>query len=184
MKGEKVHLRALDPEDEEIIYRWENNPEIWQVSNTLTPISRRTIRDYLAQIHLDIYQSRQLRLVIVRNEPESMPVGLIDLYEYDPYHQRAGVGILIADPADRGLGYAGEALDLLIDYAFNTLLLNQLFSSMLDGNQTSLKLFTGAGFSLSGTKIAWIRTRNGFADELFLQLLKSHWISVKPKSGM
>ncbi|MCD6332387.1 MAG: GNAT family N-acetyltransferase [Bacteroidales bacterium] len=175
LKGVHVALRALEPEDEELLFRWENNPSVWRVSHTLTPISRHQIKEYLAHIHLDIFQTRQLRLVITHTDNDQQPIGLIDLFDYDPFHQRAGVGILIAENKNRHRGFASEALELLVNYAFTSLMLYQLYASMTVDNPVSLQLFEKTGFKLIGTRKGWIRTFDGWMDEWYLQLIRPDW---------
>jgi diamine N-acetyltransferase len=46
IKGENIHLRALEPEDVDVLYKWENNREIWHVSNTQTPFSRYVLEQF------------------------------------------------------------------------------------------------------------------------------------------
>src|SRR3954469_9733252 len=125
IKGKDIYLRALEPSDVDVLYKWENNRQIWHVSNTQTPFSRYVLEQFLVNAHEDIYTNKQLRLIISENDKEDA-VGAIDLFDFDPYHLRAGVGILIADE-HRNKGYALEALQLLQEYAFKTLLLQQLY---------------------------------------------------------
>ena len=166
-----ITLRALEPEDLEHLFRWENDTATWRVSNTLTPISRFVLRQYLEQAHRDIYEAKQLRLIIQHNETER-PLGAIDLFDFDPYHKRAGIGILIAHEADRGKGYARQALQTVTGYAFHTLGLHQLYASMDADNTASLELFRKEGFEITGTRREWIWTGEGYGDEYFLQKIR------------
>lgn len=140
LTGDTIYLRALEPEDLDFIYRLENNEEIWEVSNTQTPYSRFLIRQYLENAHQDIYEAKQLRLAICRNGSFEA-LGLIDLFDFDPVNQRAGVGIIIQDGKERGKGLGSEALGLLISYAFNALQLHQLYANIDSGNVASVALF-------------------------------------------
>jgi diamine N-acetyltransferase len=169
LRGEKVNLRAIEPADIDEVYQWENDTSIWHLSNTIAPYSRFVLEQYLAGAHQDIFTSKQLRLVICL--PSAKPIGCIDLFDFDPLHQRAGVGILIVDHADRGKGYASEALALLIGYCRDILHLNQLYCNITSGNDSSLKLFASQGFEICGTKKAWLRDSKGWRDESMLQLL-------------
>lgn len=99
-------------------------------------------------------------------------IGTIDLFDFDPYHCRAGVGILIADESERNRGFAHEALKLLVNYSFSILKLDQLFCNITRDNEKSLKLFTGLGFVITGEKKKWIKCPGGWLDEYFLQKLK------------
>jgi diamine N-acetyltransferase len=171
LRNVNISLRALEPEDLEVLYSWENNPSIWHLSGTLVPYSRYVLRQYLENAHKDIYELKQVRLIIELNL-EKRPVGAIDLFDFDPYHRRAGVGILVADASDRGKGYASEALETLKDYSFRVLGLHQLWCNISSGNQASMKLFKKAGFTVVGEKKDWIFKGGEFESECLLQYVK------------
>jgi len=169
LTGKSISLRALEPTDLDLLYKWENNPEVWTVSNTLTPFSKFILEQYIANSHLDIYSTKQLRLLICLLE---QPIGNVDLFDFDPFHHRAGIGILIAEGAQRFKGYASEALSLLINYGFNTLGLNQLYCNVGIDNEASLALFKKHGFEITGTKKQWVKNGNNYQDEYLLQLIR------------
>ncbi len=60
----EIVLRAPEPGDLNLLYKWENDPGIWQVSNTITPFSKYILEKYIETAHMDIYQVKQLRLMI------------------------------------------------------------------------------------------------------------------------
>jgi diamine N-acetyltransferase len=171
LTGNKLKLRAPEPEDLDLLYIWENDPEVWQISNTLTPFSRFTLKNYIENAHLDIYQAKQVRFMIDTLDTFST-IGTIDLFDFDPLHSRAGVGILIADNTRRKQGYAAEALDLLLDYCFSTLLLHQLYCNISSDNIASIGLFNKKGFVECGEKKEWIKTRDGWQSEFLYQLIR------------
>ena len=172
MTGSKVSIRALEPDDIEILYKWENDRSIWHLSNNLTPLSRFTLEQYVLSAGQDIYSTRQMRLMIDLLIPENgiKTVGSIDLFEFEPAHRRAGVGILILD-GFRGKGYASESLELLINYAFETLQLHQLFANISPDNMESIRLFESNGFQFIGIKKEWNHIRNTWQDESMYQLI-------------
>ncbi|MCU4175731.1 GNAT family N-acetyltransferase [Carboxylicivirga sp. N1Y90] len=170
MKNDELILRALEPEDIDLLYQWENNMELWEVSNTLTPFSKHQLVKYIEQAQLDVFQTKQLRLIIELEESKEA-VGMIDLFDFDGFHQRAGVGIVIHSK-QREKGYAAEALQLFADYCFNNLGLNQLYANISSNNLASIALFEKVGFNLAGTKKAWQKTKNGFVDEHLYQLIR------------
>lgn len=171
LTGNTIYLRALEPDDLEFIYRLENNESIWEVSNTQTPYSRFLIRQYLENAHQDIYEAKQLRLAICKNGSFEA-IGLIDLFDFDPVNNRAGVGIIIQDTDERNKGTGTEALGLLISYAFNKLQLHQLYANIDSGNVASVSLFTNFGFQLIGQKKDWIKRNNNYHDEGLYQLIR------------
>ena len=170
LKGGNIHLRALEPEDLDFIYKIENDESIWHVSNTQTPYSKFLIRQYLQNAHQDIYEAKQLRLAICKNET-SAPVGLIDLFDFDPRNNRAGIGIVIHKETDRSTGIGKEALQLLINYSFNKLQLHQLYANIGTTNEASLNLFTTFGFEKIGVKKDWVLINNQYQDEAIYQLI-------------
>lgn len=173
MKYEKIKLRALEPEDLGLLYEWENNDSYWIISNTVTPFSKYTLKRYMENSHKSIYETGQLRLMI-DIAAEKISIGTIDIFDFDPFHKRAGVGILIADEANRRKGYASMALKCLINYCFTTLQLHQLYCNILSNNCESIDLFRKVGFVQSGTKKEWIKTSEGYLDELMFQLINEN----------
>lgn len=162
-------LRALEPSDVEVLYRWENDPEVWHVSGTLAPFSRHALEGFVEAQRYDIFQSRQQRLIIESSEGEA--IGTLDLFEVEPLHRRAGIGILIHGVENRRKGYAGEALDQAIAYARDILGMNQLWCNIEPDNEASLCLFRSRGFILAGTKRCWNWSPNGWKDEAIYQRL-------------
>jgi len=172
MIGPNLLLRAPEPADIELIYRWENDFRIWHLGNTLTPYSRFAIEQFILNADNDIYSSKQLRLMIDWHtcEQGTTAIGSIDLFDFDPFHKRAGVGILI-DGFARGKGFASEALRLLAEYCFKTLNLHQLYCNIEQSNTESMRLFEKAGFVKCGTKKDWLLKDGKWTNEHLYQLI-------------
>ena len=170
LQDERIALRALEPEDVDLLMRWENDEANWPLSGTLAPYSRHILREYVAHSSADIYSSRQLRLIITERTGEQA-IGTIDLFDFDPFHLRAGVGILIGEKSYRRQGHASRALTLIARYGFQYLGLQQLYCTIGAGNQGSQRLFEKQGFKRSGTQAQWIRLNGRFEDAYFYQLL-------------
>lgn len=165
-----IKLRALEPEDIDFLHPIENNEMFWEVSHTQTPFSRYVLKQYLENAHLDIYETKQLRLII-EEISEKKQIGMIDLFDFNPQHNRAGVGILI-HPYFQSRGFASEALSLLIDYSFSYLNLHQLYANITSDNNKSLILFKKHNFTEVGTKKDWIFSKGKYKDEILFQLIK------------
>lgn len=166
--SDTVSLRALEPTDLEFLYSLENDISVWHVSNTLTPYSKFVLEQYLRNAALDIYTIKQLRLVISTGGHGA--VGAIDLFDFDPLHSRAGVGIVISAP-HRGKGYAADALKLLIQYCKSILQLHQVYCTVTSSNQTSINLFRKAGFQEVGVRREWLRNADGWDDVIEFQMV-------------
>ena len=170
LKGQKVRLRAVEPSDAKLIFEWENNEQNWQLSQTLVPFSMHTINQYVETAHKDIFENKQLRLMIVDLQSEKT-IGSIDLFDFDAYNLKAGVGVLINDASDRKQGFAKESLELLINYSKDVLMLKQLYCNIGVHNLASISLFESCDFIKTGTKKNWERiSSNQWEDIFFFQL--------------
>ena len=171
LKGKQIYLRALEQKDLNFLYELENNTEVWEVSGTITPFSKDVLQLYLDNAHRDIYDVKQLRLVICTNGHK--PVGLIDVFDFDPNHRRAGIGIIILDESQRNKGIGAEAITLLCDYLFDVLGLKQVYANILEENAPSLHLFKKLNFVAVGVKKDWVRFKNTYKNELLLQKINN-----------
>jgi diamine N-acetyltransferase len=170
MEYKSIKLRALEPEDLELLYEWENNESYWTISNTFSPFSKYTLRRYLENSHKSIYETGQLRFMIDHIE-DKITIGTIDIFDFDSFHKRAGVGILIANESYRRKGYASMSLDCLIKYCFETLQLHQVYCNIMSNNSESINLFQKLGFVRIGIKKDWIKISSGYLDEYMFQLI-------------
>ena len=174
LEGEHIHLRAMEPNDLEDLYIWENDPENWFVSQTRALYSKHSLKQFIEDSQKDIYEIRQMRFMIALNSEEEnkkIAIGAIDLFDFDPHHRRAGIGILVARKEYRRQGIASEALTLLIHYSFNVLGLHQLYCNVAKGNDASFNLFIKCGFQVTGEKKDWLRETESWTDEYLLQLI-------------
>lgn len=168
--GNLVKLRALEPEDLEFLFQIENDESFWEISHTQTPFSKYVLKQYLENAHLDIFETKQLRLIIEEKSSQKN-LGMIDLFDFNPQHKRAGIGILI-HPEYQQKGFASEALELLIKCSFSHLQLHQLYANIIAENERSLALFTKHQFKKIGIKKDWIFFDGKMKDEILFQLIK------------
>lgn len=170
LQSKNLILRAMEPEDLDVLYQWENDSELWQHGTTLAPYSRFALRDYFENSLRGIFQTRQLRLMVVHKQ-DNKTIGTIDIYDFDPINGRAGVGILL-DREYRKQGLGVEVLDMCKEYAFRFLFLNQLYAYVSVNNTPSYKLFSKCGYVQSGLLIDWVKVAEGYEDVYLMQLVK------------
>ena len=168
LKNEYIQLRALEPEDLALIYHIENNEENWEVSQTQTPYSKYIIKQYLENAHKDIYEVKQLRLVICSLNND--PLGLVDLFDFDPKNKKVGVGILILEKA-RNKQVAFQSLQLILQYAIKHLQVHQVYASILEDNLASIHLFKKLNFQQSAVKKDWVLENNQYKNEYLFQYI-------------
>jgi diamine N-acetyltransferase len=169
--SEKIFLRALEPSDVELLYQWENDPEIWKISQTLTPYSKYTLKQFVDSAQEDIFSAKQLRFMINLMHTKET-VGILDIFDIDFLNSRAGMGVLI-DKNYRDQEIGTEAVMLALEYLFNTLHLHQIYCDVLNNDLISMKLFTKCGFSVVGVKKDWKKTQDGFEDVVMLQRINN-----------
>ena len=168
LKDDAISLRTPEPEDLELMYAMENDTTLWSVGSTTLPYSRYTLRLYLEQSKQDLYAERQARFVI--GVATGAAAGMIDLADFDPLNSRAEVCIGLLGKY-RGKGIATRTLNLICDYAFKKLHINQLYAFIPEWNEESLRLFEKNGFKKSALLQQWLRTENGYSNVFLVQKL-------------
>lgn len=169
LRDGRVLLRALEPEDLDVLYRWENDTRLWNVGAAVAPFSRKQLWDYIETYDGNIFTAGQLRLMII-DESDRRPVGAIDIYDFDAVNRRAFIGIMV-DETFRGNGFAAGALSLVERYCRVTLGLHQLAAVVPVDNEPSRRLFSTAGFSVNGRLRSWLRSGESYRDAFFYQKL-------------
>lgn len=168
--AEHVRLRAMEPEDLEVMYQMENDPESWDVSNFNVPYSKYVLRHYIEDSQCDMFADKQLRLMIAEQNSQQV-VGTIDITDFAPMHGRGEVGIAVRKEF-QGKGYASEALKLLCDYAFGFLAMKQLVAHVGADNTVSLHLFESCGFVKCGILKEWWCVGGKYKDVILLQRIR------------
>ncbi len=163
-----VSLRAIEPEDLELLYRIENDVRLWNIGTTNVPYSRYVLHDYVANSSGDIYTDRQVRLMIENEQGEV--VGIVDIINFDPQHLRAEVGIVIENRY-RNRGYASSALRRIAEYSLSILHLHQLYAWVDVENKASLNLFTKAGYTIVAKINDWLYDGKQFHDAAVMQII-------------
>ena len=151
-QGNGIRLRAPEPEDLEVMFRFENATDVWEMSNTTGPYSRFQLKQYIEQTQNDLFADRQLRLMIENGNRQV--VGIVDLCSFDPLHNRAEVGIMLEEHCFRYLG------------------IHQLFAYIAVENLPSRRLFAACGYKESAVLKEWAHTfGGGYTDVLVVQKL-------------
>lgn len=159
-------LRAIEPEDLDLLYQIENDSNLWQVGTTNVPYSRYTLHDYIATSSDDIYADRQMRLIVEGDNGEA--VGIADLVHFDPQHLRAEVGIVIQSNYRRK-GYASAAIQELCNYSMRIIHLHQLYVIVASDNHPALSLFEKNGFKTQNILSEWLFDGQKYRDAVLMQ---------------
>jgi len=167
----KVRLRALELKDLDFLFEIENDWNLWYLSHTQQPFSRKLLKQYIRDSDRDIYEARQLRLAIETTDNNFL-IGFVDLFNFDPKNRRAGVGIVIHKEFQNKT-FGTDTLLLLTQYAFNVLFLHQLYANISVDNTPSIHLFEKIGFKRIGIKKDWNFDGKKYKDEVMYQLINT-----------
>lgn len=161
-----ISIKIAEPEDAAQIYRWENDRSLWRVSETVSPTSYFQVEQFLLG-NSDLLTNRQQRLMVCLKGSE-LPIGSIDLFDFDSINSRIGIGILIEN-GYRGKGFATAALRLCLEYLYNDLMVHQVHCIVDVSNVESQHVFSKLGFIEGGRRKDWIKTPEGYLDVIFYQ---------------
>ena len=154
-------MRKIEPSDLPFLYQWENDATMWADSDTHNPLSRHDLHQYIENTTGDIYRDGQLRLIIedsqlstLNSQLSTKIVGCIDLFDFDARNRKAAIGMYIA-PEARGKGVGKQAVQLLLDYAFNFLHLRMVYAIISVNNVACSRLYEQMDFLPSSPLRAW-----------------------------
>ena len=137
LKSHQISLRLLEDNDLEFLYSIENNPENKKYGSCNGYISKKILKAYIKNSGADLSIYGQQRFVITLN---NIPIGLIDLFDFDQFERSAFVGIIIINEYQNN-NYGSNALELLIYYSWDKLDLLFLYANINAANNTSVSLF-------------------------------------------
>lgn len=175
MNEVNLRLRKIEPSDLPFLYQWENDATMWADSDTHNPLSRHDLHQYIENTTGDIYRDGQLRLIITNLQQSDLPttgeadlqpqsgdltsslpciLGCIDLFDFDARNRKAAIGMYIA-PEARGKGVGKQAVQLLLDYAFNFLHLRMVYAIISVHNTACSHIYEQMGFTPSSPLANW-----------------------------
>ena len=104
-----ITIRKATTRDCDIILQWENNPLLWEVTDEPGPFTKEDISSFL-QNENSMKEANQERWII---ENFSEPIGMVDLFQWDPDLRSVGIGIALPNIESRKKGFATEALKIV-----------------------------------------------------------------------
>jgi len=142
LRGDSVRIRALEYEDIEHLWRWQNNRKVME-HMWIEPQSRRSLEKEFEE-KLD--DKAFGRFII---EVEGQPIGLIWYYSMVP-NDRCGIGIYIGETDMQGKGYGTDAIRTFLDYLFNIKGVHRVGLDLSVQNEQALRAYEKVGFKREG----------------------------------
>lgn len=171
LKGKRLTLAPLEREDLEAVASFfaDTAALYYYLPDLLLPRSR-------AQLHamMDEWNDGRRNFVFAFRHA-GRTIGLVTLSDLDPAMGNAEAGVMIAGEEWRGKGFATEALELLLAYAFDELGLHRLYARVAVENTPSLKLFRRLGFLEEGRLREAMRRGGRFIDLVLFGLLEDEY---------
>lgn len=146
--GERIVLRALKPEDNDMLLELINDPETEALIGGKTwPISMQHQVKWLSEQESN---TAIFRCAIAERKSDNA-LGTIILNEIDYQNGTAQIHIKLAKKSGvRGNGYGTEALKVAVKYAFEEMRLHCIYANILSYNSVSQHLFEKCGFKREG----------------------------------
>lgn len=185
LAGDRIDLRTVDEDDVPFLQRWINHPSVRKYMSLFrTPYSH---EEYVEEIYESFdTDSDGASLLICPHEwdgedldgPDDgpTPVGSVQLYPIKDDQGWANLAYWVTPPA-QGNGYATEACELLLAYAFDDLGLHRVMGNALAPNEASRRVLEGLGFVREGAQRECAFVEGEYVDQILYGLLREEWQS-------
>lgn len=172
IRGGRVFLRPLEPEDLETTHGWYQDGEFRRIMGEPPRSLAQRRRRYDEQLggHGDTFFS----FAVCRLDDGRM-VGRMDLFHIDRVNGSAAFGIGIGVPEDRGQGYGPDAVNALVDFCFGELRLERVWLVTDEDNLHAQATYRRCGFALEARRRRAYVDRGRMRDEIRMSLLRSDW---------
>ncbi len=173
--GKRLYLRPLLREDMAQMTVWINDPEVTQYLRAIYPMTPE--EEVIWQESLKDKKDEEIILAIVLKEGNRF-IGTMGFHGIDFRNGLATTGSVIGDKSVWGKGYGTEAKMLLLDYAFNTLNLRKICSTVYDINPRSKRCLEKCGYREEGC-LKKQQYRNGtYRDEFIMAVFKEEFAPI------
>jgi len=142
LRGERVTLRPIEREDAEFLAETINHPDVWENLFRYEPMNVEQERDWIDQIA----DSDDVHLLICA---DGDPVGTIGLNQINSAWGTAELGYYV-HPDGQRRGYASDAAQRLVRYAFEDQRLHKVYANVYPDNEASQRVLESTGFQQEG----------------------------------
>jgi RimJ/RimL family protein N-acetyltransferase len=172
--GERVRLVPFDTDRHfENAYQWINDPEVteWVLVGDF-PMSKLAEQAWFESMSA----FREDNVSFAVETLDGIHIGFSGIHNIDWRQGTAITGTIIGDKTVWGQGFGSDAARTRAKYAFQTLGLRMLYSSVLQGNERSLRMQLRVGYRQTGCQPAKYWKRGAYRDEV-LTALHPDWLT-------
>jgi UDP-4-amino-4,6-dideoxy-N-acetyl-beta-L-altrosamine N-acetyltransferase len=175
-----VRLTPLEEGDLELIYLWQNAPDIRDLTMGFRfPVQRDSAKEWLKSVREENSASR----VVYAIRKDSSLAGVIQLHNIDAYQRRALLGVFIGKTQERHRGTGSVSTALLLDYAFNGLDFRKVSLEVFSANFSAVRLYEKLGFVREGVKREDYFLDGKYFDTLLFGMLRAEFRIAIPKEA-
>lgn len=168
-EGRLIRLRAHEPEDEPLLHRWFNDPEVTDNINTRYPVSHQFEREFLQRKDSVGYHDAGFA---VETLADKRLIGRVGLHQAAPENRSASLGIVIGDKSFWDGGYGTDAMRVVCRFGFEMMNLHRIALEVFTQNARAAHVYEKVGFRLDGCRRKAIYRNGEYRDVLFMSLLE------------
>lgn len=176
--GERVALGPLDSSLLPLLERWNNDFRTVELGGgDPAPVALSTLTAEWESL-LKGERTDWIGFAIYQ-WPEGVPIGVANLRDFQNAHGAAEVGITIGEVAARGQGLGTEAVLLLLEYAFLTLGVHNVWLDTAAYNVGAIRAYKKAGFREIGRRRGARLVAGRRFDIVLMDCTLDDWIVTK-----
>lgn len=147
LEGERIYLSPRNADDVEIFTEWMNDFFVTDYigrSNAIMTLQEE--KECLENMNND-----KSVFAIIDSKTDKI-IGTVGLHNVDNINRTATLGIFIGNRNYLSKGYGTEAIQLILDFGFNYLNLNNIDLDVMEFNQRAVKCYKKCGFKEIGRR--------------------------------
>ncbi|WP_232703006.1 GNAT family N-acetyltransferase [Halobacterium wangiae] len=173
ISGDTVDLCAVDEDDLAFLQDTLNDPAVWRMLSSRTPLTERQERQWYEQ--RASADNGDVNFVVA---VDGDPVGSLGVHGVDSVNGSAELGIFLAEE-QWGNGYGTEAGRLATDYAFDQHRRHRVVARVFEGNEASARIWEKLGYELEGTHRDQVYANGEYLDVRYYSVLEDEWDGEK-----
>lgn len=146
-EGRLVRLRAREPEDAPLLYRWFNDPEVTEFLAMRYPLSMKSEREFIESVSKANYGHAGFA---VETLADGRLIGGVDLLNASPENRSASLGIAIGDKTCWDGGYGTDTMRTVCRFGFQMMNLHRIQLEVYAPNERARHVYEKVGFVLEG----------------------------------
>lgn len=172
LKGDKIRLRPIEPEDVREVYRMVNDPEIFGEFDVFQLASWGEVEKWFKE---SVRPDEFTVFIVEENRTKAM-VGIAVYYTVHPVMQNLEIGFQIRSGSERNKGYGTEAVKLLLEYLFSTRDVKRIQATTDVENKAAQRVLEKNGFKREGRLRKALFRRGEFHDAYIYSVLREEWL--------